>query len=80
VSGISLTVPLVLGPRVVRAGGADVKVFGPGKVPITLTVNGKVFKANLRPSITGAFTTVGVILNGLSQHVRIGRGSIKTRS
>jgi len=41
-------------------------------------VNGKVFKANLRPSITGAYTSIGVILNGLSQHVRIGRGSIKT--
>ena len=47
---------------------------------LVVHVNGKVFKANLRPSITGAFTTVGVILNGLSQHVRIGRGSIKTPS
>ena len=32
---------------------------------LVVHVNGKVFKANLRPSITGAFTTVGVILNGL---------------
>ena len=52
VSGISLTVPLVLGPRVVRAGGADVKVFGPGKVPITLTVNGKAMKAEVEPRVT----------------------------
>jgi xanthine dehydrogenase YagT iron-sulfur-binding subunit len=52
VSGITLTVPLVLGPRVVRAGGADVKVFGPGKVPITLTVNGKAMKAEVEPRVT----------------------------
>ena len=52
VSGISLTVPLVLGPRVVRAGGADVKVFGPGSVPITLTVNGKAMKAEVEPRVT----------------------------
>jgi xanthine dehydrogenase YagT iron-sulfur-binding subunit len=52
VSGISLTVPLVLGPRVVRAGGAEVKVFGPGKVPITLTVNGKAMKAEVEPRVT----------------------------
>jgi xanthine dehydrogenase YagT iron-sulfur-binding subunit len=47
-----LTVPLVLGPRVVRAAGADVKVFGPGKVPITLTVNGKAMKAEVEPRVT----------------------------
>ena len=52
VSGISLTVPLVLGPRVVRAGGADVKVFGPGKVPVTLMVNGKAMKAEVEPRVT----------------------------
>jgi xanthine dehydrogenase YagT iron-sulfur-binding subunit len=52
VSGISLTVPLVLGPRIVRAGGADVKVFGPGKVPVTLTVNGKAFKTEVEPRVT----------------------------
>ncbi|HKP11984.1 MAG TPA: (2Fe-2S)-binding protein [Blastocatellia bacterium] len=52
VSGISLTVPLVLGPRMVRAAGADVKVFGPGKVPITLTVNGKAMKAEVEPRVT----------------------------
>lgn len=52
VSGISLTVPLVLGPRLVRAGGADVKVFGPGKVPVTLTINGKAMKAEVEPRVT----------------------------
>src|SRR5689334_10502340 len=52
VSGISLTVPLVLGPRVVRAGGADVKVFGPGKVPVTLTINGRAMKTEVEPRVT----------------------------
>ena len=52
VSGISLTVPLVLGPRLVRAGGAAVKVFGPGKVPVTLTINGKAMKAAVEPRVT----------------------------
>ncbi|HKQ09440.1 MAG TPA: (2Fe-2S)-binding protein [Blastocatellia bacterium] len=52
VSGISLTVPLVLGPRIVRAGGAEVKVFGPGKIPVTLTVNGKAFKTEIEPRVT----------------------------
>jgi xanthine dehydrogenase YagT iron-sulfur-binding subunit len=51
-SGISLSVPLVLGHRVVKAAGADVKVFGPGKVPISLTINGKAHAANVEPRVT----------------------------
>ena len=41
ISGIGVAVPLVLGPTVVQAAGKDVAVYGPGKVPITLTVNNK---------------------------------------
>ena len=52
VSGISLSVPLVLGPKVVRAAGADVKVYGPGKVPISLAINGKSYTANVEPRVT----------------------------
>ena len=52
VSGISLSVPLVLGHRVVKAAGADVKIFGPGKVPISLTINGKIRTANVEPRVT----------------------------
>ncbi|HKP84572.1 MAG TPA: (2Fe-2S)-binding protein [Blastocatellia bacterium] len=52
VSGISLSVPLVLGPKVVRAAGADVKVYGPGKVPISLAINGKSYAANVEPRVT----------------------------
>jgi xanthine dehydrogenase YagT iron-sulfur-binding subunit len=52
VSGISLSVPLVMGHRVIRVAGADVKVYGPGKVPIALTVNGKRYTAELEPRVT----------------------------
>ncbi len=52
VSGITLTVPLVVGPRVLRVAGAEVKVFGPGKVPMTFTINGKTYHAELEPRVT----------------------------
>jgi xanthine dehydrogenase YagT iron-sulfur-binding subunit len=51
-SGISLSVPLVMGHRVVTAAGAEVKVFGPGKAPITLTVNGQKRSAEVEPRVT----------------------------
>ena len=52
VSGISLSVPLVMGHRVIKVSGAEVKVFGPGKVPIKLTVNGKTLSAQVEPRVT----------------------------
>jgi xanthine dehydrogenase YagT iron-sulfur-binding subunit len=52
VSGITLTVPLVVGPRVLTVAGAEVKVFGPGKVPMTFTINGKTYRAELEPRVT----------------------------
>ncbi len=52
ISGIGVAVPLVLGPKVVRAAGEEVAVHGPGKVPITLTVNGKKLTAQLEPRVT----------------------------
>jgi xanthine dehydrogenase YagT iron-sulfur-binding subunit len=51
-SGIGLTLPLVVGHRVVRAAGADVKVYGPGKTPIKLTINGKPYSAEVEPRVT----------------------------
>lgn len=51
-SGIGLTLPLVVGHRVVRAAGADVKVYGPGKAPIKLTINGKPYTAEVEPRVT----------------------------
>jgi xanthine dehydrogenase YagT iron-sulfur-binding subunit len=52
VSGISLTVPLVIGPKVIKAAGAEVKVYGPGKAPISLTINGKKYAAEVEPRVT----------------------------
>lgn len=52
VSGISLSVPLVMGHKVIKVAGAEVKVLGPGKFPITLTINGKKQTAEVEPRIT----------------------------
>ncbi|HJQ69976.1 MAG TPA: (2Fe-2S)-binding protein [Blastocatellia bacterium] len=51
-SGISLSVPLVMGHRVVKVAGAQVKVFGPGKVPVSLLINGKKYQATVEPRVT----------------------------
>ena len=52
ISGISVAVPLVAGPRVVKAAGQEVRVYGPGKVPMEFAINGKNYKANLEPRVT----------------------------
>ena len=52
ISGVGVAVPLVLGPTVVHAAGKEVAVFGPGKAPIALMVNGKKLTAELEPRVT----------------------------
>jgi len=52
ISGIGVAVPLVLGPKLVEAAGEEVAVHGPGKVPITLSVNGRKLTAQLEPRVT----------------------------
>ncbi|SPF46602.1 2Fe-2S protein [Candidatus Sulfotelmatobacter kueseliae] len=52
ISGISAAVPLVAGPRVIKAAGQRVRVYGPGKVPMEFAINGKSYKANLEPRVT----------------------------
>ena len=52
IGSISVAVPLVAGPRVVEAAGEQVKVYGPGKVPVTLTVNGKAHNVQVEPRVT----------------------------
>ncbi len=52
ISGVGVAVPLALGPTVVRAAGEDVMVHGPGKVPISLNVNGNKLTAELEPRVT----------------------------
>ncbi|MEK6302099.1 MAG: (2Fe-2S)-binding protein [Acidobacteriota bacterium] len=51
-SGISLSVPLVMGHRVIKVAGAEVKMYGPGKVALALTVNGKKYAAEVEPRVT----------------------------
>ena len=63
IGGISVAVPLVAGPRVVEAAGAPVKVYGPGKVPIELSVNGTKHALQLEPRVT--------LLDALRDHLQI---------
>src|SRR5438067_7000400 len=51
IGGITAAVPLV-GTRVVEAAGETVKVYGPGKVPIELTVNGSKHPLQVEPRVT----------------------------
>lgn len=51
-SGISLSVPLVVGHRVIEVAGQEVKVYGPGKSAISLTVNGTKYTAEVEPRVT----------------------------
>lgn len=52
ISSISVAVPLVAGPRMVRAAGQEIPVHGPGKVPMEFSINGKSYKADLEPRVT----------------------------
>ena len=52
ISAVAAAVPAVVGPTVLEVAGEEVKVYGPGKTPITLTVNGKKYSADLEPRVT----------------------------
>jgi xanthine dehydrogenase YagT iron-sulfur-binding subunit len=52
ISTITAAVPLVAGPQTVLAAGEQVPVYGPGKVPVVLTVNGKKYNLQLEPRVT----------------------------
>ena len=52
ISALTTSAPLVLGPTVLEIEGQEVHVFGPGKVPVALNVNGKRLTANLEPRVT----------------------------
>ena len=52
ISTITVAAPMVVGPTVVKVAGAEVPVYGPGPAPITLTINGKPYKAQLEPRVT----------------------------
>jgi xanthine dehydrogenase YagT iron-sulfur-binding subunit len=52
ISAVTAAVPLVMGTNVVEAAGEEVAIHGPGKVPVTLNVNGKKLSAELEPRVT----------------------------
>jgi xanthine dehydrogenase YagT iron-sulfur-binding subunit len=52
ISTISAAAVPILGTKVVQAAGEPVKVYGPGKVPVELTINGKKHALQLEPRVT----------------------------
>jgi xanthine dehydrogenase YagT iron-sulfur-binding subunit len=48
----SLSVAVVATPTTVLAAGEEVPVYGPGKVPMSFTINDKSYKASLEPRVT----------------------------
>ena len=52
ISALTTSAPLVLGTTVLEVEGQEVHVYGPGKTPVTLNVNGKRLSANLEPRVT----------------------------
>jgi len=52
ISTISAAAVPILGTKVVEAAGEPVKVYGPGKVPVELTVNGHKHTVRVEPRVT----------------------------
>jgi len=50
--GLAATVPMVVGPTVLTVAGEDVALYGPGKAPVTLTVNGTAVHLEVEPRVT----------------------------
>jgi xanthine dehydrogenase YagT iron-sulfur-binding subunit len=52
ISGVTAAAPLVAHASALALAEAEVAVSGPGKVPVTLNVNGKKLSAQLEPRVT----------------------------
>ena len=52
ISSISAAAVPLVGTKLVNAAGSPVKVYGPGKVPVELTINGKKQALQLEPRVT----------------------------
>jgi xanthine dehydrogenase YagT iron-sulfur-binding subunit len=63
ISGISAAAVPLVGTKVVEAAGEPVKIHGPGKTPIELTVNGKKHRLHVEPRVT--------LLDALRDHLDI---------
>ena len=52
ISSVSAAAVPLIGTKVVQAAGAPVKVYGPGKTPVELTINGEKHTLQLEPRVT----------------------------
>src|SRR5690242_21044545 len=52
ISTISAAAVPILGTKIVEAAGEPVRVYGPGKVPVELTINGQKHALQLEPRVT----------------------------
>ena len=52
ISTISAAAVPILGTKVVQAAGQPVKVYGPGKVPVELSINGQKYTLHVEPRVT----------------------------
>jgi xanthine dehydrogenase YagT iron-sulfur-binding subunit len=52
ISTISAAAVPILGTKVVQAAGEPVKVYGPGRTPVELTINGEKHTLQLEPRVT----------------------------
>jgi xanthine dehydrogenase YagT iron-sulfur-binding subunit len=51
-SSLAIATPMVVGPAVLEVEGQEVAVYGPGKMPVSLMINGKKMTAELEPRVT----------------------------
>lgn len=63
ISSISAAAVPMLGTKFVEAAGDPVRVYGPGKVPVELTINGKKHSLQIEPRVT--------LLDALRDHLDI---------
>jgi xanthine dehydrogenase YagT iron-sulfur-binding subunit len=52
ITGASAAAPLVAGAAAIAATPPDTAIQGPGKVPVSLNINGKKYNAQLEPRVT----------------------------
>jgi xanthine dehydrogenase YagT iron-sulfur-binding subunit len=63
ISGVSAAAVPLMGTKVVQAAGDPVKVYGPGKTAVALTINGKKHSLQIEPRVT--------LLDALRDHLDI---------
>jgi xanthine dehydrogenase YagT iron-sulfur-binding subunit len=63
ISGASAAAVPLIGTKVVQAAGVPVKVYGPGKTPVALTINGQKHSLQLEPRVT--------LLDAMRDHLAI---------